>query len=216
MVVSATWGARCGKSARRVLRGGTGTRRHAGSVRPRSRKGPLRRGSAKATAPRPVPTSHTVRHHIVLEKVARRVCDDAVLWLLRVMLKASGRQGVPQGGVISPLLSNVYLNEVDRMLERAKAVTRYQRWTAVEYARFADDLVILVDSHPRQQWLRGAVEKRLREELAKLLVEVNEEKSRKVDLQEGESFGFLGFEFRRIRSHRGRWMPLHTPKGKKA
>ena len=125
----------------------------------------------------------TVRHHIVLEKVARRVSDEAVLWLLRLLLKASGKQGVPQGGVISPLLSNVYLNEVDKMLERAKAVTRYQRWTAVEYARFADDLVILVDSHPRQQWLRGAVEKRLREELAKLQVEVNEEKSRKVDLQ---------------------------------
>jgi RNA-directed DNA polymerase len=40
----------------------------------------------------------TVRHHIVLAKVASRVRDDAVLWLLRVMLKASGRQGVPQGG----------------------------------------------------------------------------------------------------------------------
>ena len=75
--------------------------------------------------------------------------------------------------------------------------------------------MILVDSHPRQQWLRQAVEKWLREELAKLLVEVNEEKSRKVDLQRGESFGFLGFEFRRIRSRRGRWMPLLLPKGKK-
>ena len=157
----------------------------------------------------------TVRHHIVLEKVARRVDDDAVLWLLKLLLDASGKQGVPQGGVISPLLSNLYLNEVDQMLERAKAVTRHERWTAVEYARFADDLVILVDSHPRQQWLRQAVEKRLREELAKLQVEVNEEKSRKVDLQQGESFGFLGFEFRRVRSRRGRWMPLLLPKGKK-
>ena len=59
------------------------------------------------------------------------------------------------------------------------------------------------------------MEKRLREELAKLQVEVNEDKSRKVDLQRGESFGFLGFEFRRIRSRRGRWMPLLLPKGKK-
>lgn len=157
----------------------------------------------------------TVRHHIVLEKVARRVDDDAVLWLLKLLLDASGKQGVPQGGVISPLLSNLYLNEVDQMLERAKEVTRRERWTAVEYARFADDLVILVDSQPRQQWLRQAVEKRLREELAKLQVEVNEEKSHTVDLQRGESFGFLGFEFRRIRTRRGRWMPLLLPKGKK-
>src|SRR5215472_6531224 len=101
------------------------------------------------------------------------------------------------------------------MLERAKAVTRHEWGTAVEYARFADDLVILVDSHPRQQWLRKAVEKRLREELAKLQVEVNEEKSRTVELRRGESFGFLGFEFRRVRTLRGRWMPLLLPKGKK-
>src|SRR5262249_22496006 len=85
----------------------------------------------------------------------------------------------------------------------------------VEYARFADDLVVLVDAHPRQRWRRRAVEQRLREELAKLQVEVNEEKSRRVDLTQGESFGFLGFEFRRIRSRRGRWMPLLTPRGKK-
>lgn len=113
------------------------------------------------------------------------------------------------------MLSNVYLNEVDKMLERAKEATRSQRWSGVEYARFADDMVILIDSHPRRQWLRQAVEKRLREELAKLQVEVNEEKSRRVDLEQGESFGFLGFEFRRNRSPRGRWMPLRLPQGKK-
>jgi RNA-directed DNA polymerase len=44
----------------------------------------------------------TVRHHIVLEKVARRIDDDAVLWLLKLLLDASGKQGVPQGGVITP------------------------------------------------------------------------------------------------------------------
>jgi hypothetical protein len=43
------------------------------------------------------------------------------------------------GGEISPLLSNLYLAEVDKMLERAKEVTRYERGPAVEYARFADD-----------------------------------------------------------------------------
>ena len=85
----------------------------------------------------------------------------------------------------------------------------------VEYARFTDDLVILVDAHPRQGWLRKAAEKQLHEELAKRQVEVNEEKSRKVDLQQGERFGFLGVEFRRIRSRRRRWMPLYTPRGKK-
>src|SRR5215510_1377582 len=101
------------------------------------------------------------------------------------------------------------------MLERAKEVTREGPWMKVEYARFADDRVILLDGHSRQAWLRRAVEKRLREELAKLQVEVNEEKSRRVELEQGESFGFLGFEFRRVRSRRGRWMPLLLPKGKK-
>ena len=113
------------------------------------------------------------------------------------------------------MLSNVYLNEVDKMLERAKAVTQYKQWTGVEYARFADDLVVLVHAHPQQRWLRGAIEKRLRQEFAQLQVEVNEEKSRRVDLSQGGSFGYLGFEFRRVRSRAGRWMPLRMPQGKK-
>jgi RNA-directed DNA polymerase len=153
-----------------------------------------------------------VRHQPLLAKVAARVDDADVLRLLKMILKASGKKGVPQGGVISPLLSNLYLNEVDRMLERAKEVTRRGRFTYLEYARYADDLLILVDAYPQHDWLLKAVEKRLREELAKLGVEVNEEKSRVVDLAKGESFGFLGFEFRRIRSLGGVWRAQYAPK----
>jgi RNA-directed DNA polymerase len=157
----------------------------------------------------------TVRHHLLLDKVALRIRDDDVMHLLRLILRASGKQGVPQGGVISPLLSNIYLTEVDRMLERAKVTTTRGDYTAVEYARFADDLVVLVDAHPRHAWLRTAVPVRLRQELAKLQVEVNEEKSTTVELGRGESFGFLGFEFRRIRARSGAWRPQYTPKLKK-
>jgi len=156
-----------------------------------------------------------VRHDRLLAKVAKRVDDDDVMHLLKIMLKANGRYGVPQGGVVSPLLSNLYLNEVDRMLERAKEATRNGKYTYIEYARFADDLVILIDAHPRHDWLLPAVEKRLREELAALQVEINEEKSRIVDLGRAESFGFLGFDFRRIRSRRGVWCAQYTPKLKK-
>jgi RNA-directed DNA polymerase len=156
-----------------------------------------------------------VQHYLLLEKVARRVKDEAVMHLLKMMLKATGKQGVPQGGVISPLLSNLYLNEVDRMLERAIATTRNGKYTYVQYARFADDLVILIDSHRRHDWLVKAVNKRLREELAKLRVEINEEKSRLANLAEGDSFGFLGFEFRRVLSRTGAWRPNYQPKLKK-
>ena len=137
-----------------------------------------------------------VQHDLLLEKVARRVQDDEVMHLLKMMLKATGEKGVPQGGVVSPLLSNVYLTEVDRMLERAIATTRNGKYTYVQYARFADDLVILIDSHPRHDWLVTAVNRRLREEVGKLRVEINEEKSRLANLAKGDSFGFLGFEFR--------------------
>jgi RNA-directed DNA polymerase len=156
-----------------------------------------------------------VRHHLLLEKIAERVDDDAIMGLLKKILKSSGSRGVPQGGVISPLLSNVYLNEVDRMLQRAQEVTRHEGWTAIEYVRFADDIVALVDAHPRHAWLFDAVQKRLREEFDKLQVELNEEKSRVVDLERGECFGFLGFDFRRVRTPRGRWMPLVMPQMKK-
>ena len=156
-----------------------------------------------------------VQHYLLLEKVARRVQDGEVMHLLKMMLKVTGEKGVPQGGVISPVLSNLYLTEVDRMLEKAIATTRYGKYTYVQYARFADDLVILIDSHPRHDWLVKAVERRLREELAKLRVEINEDKSRMVDLAKGGSFTFLGFEYRRIRSRKRVWRPYYAPKLKK-
>ena len=117
---------------------------------------------------RPVPTHHNVRHFLLLQKVARRVRDDEVMRLLKMILKATGKKGVPQGGVISPVLSNLYLNEVDRMLEKAIQTTRREPYTHVQYARFADDMVILINSHPQHAWLARAVEQRLREELVKL------------------------------------------------
>jgi RNA-directed DNA polymerase len=156
-----------------------------------------------------------VQHSLLLEKVAQRVQDEAVMHLLKMMLKATGKKGVPQGGVISPLLSNLYLNEVDRMLEKAVNTTRNGRFTHVQYARFADDVVILIDAHQRNDWLVKAVDRRLREELAKLRVAINEDKSRMVDLKTGESFTFLGFEYRRILSLRGKWRPYFAPKLKK-
>jgi RNA-directed DNA polymerase len=156
-----------------------------------------------------------IRHHVLLAKVVKRINDAAVMHRLKSILKASGRQGVPQGGVISPLLSNLYLTEVDRMLERAKEVTRNGKYTYIEYARFADDMVILVDAHRRHDWLLHAVEQRLREELAVLHGTSNEEKSRMVDLARGETFSFLGFDFRRVKSRRGVWRPWYTPRLKK-
>ncbi len=156
----------------------------------------------------------TVRHDLLLGKVAARVNDDQVLHLLKLILKASGSRGVPQGGVISPLLSNLYLNEVDRMLERAKEVTREGRYTHVEYARFADDLVILVDGYSKWAWLAQGADRRLLEELAKLDVKLNEKKTKRLDLTKGASFGFLGFDFRRVRTLRGVWGVRYAPKMK--
>src|SRR5208283_3059869 len=123
-----------------------------------------------------------VRHDLLLKKVAERMNDARVMALLQLILKAGGKRGVPQGGVISPLLSNIYLNEVDRMLEGAREATRQGKYTYVEYARFADDLVILVDGFRKWDWLKEKVKQRLFDKLTGLDVEVNREKTREVDL----------------------------------
>lgn len=157
----------------------------------------------------------TVRHDILLTQVAKRVQDDDIMHLLKLILKASGKRGVPQGGVISPLLSNVYLNEVDIMLAKAKKYTRGGgRYTHLEYARWADDIVVLIDGHWSWWELPQDVHRRLLEELAKLDLEINAEKTRWVDMTKGETFGFLGFEFRRVRTRQGKWGVHRTPKPK--
>ena len=155
-----------------------------------------------------------IRHDILLNKVAERVGDDQVMRLLKLILKASGKRGVPQGGVISPLLSNIYLNEVDKMLERAKKVTRQGRFTYIEYARFADDLVVLVDGFWKWEWLLKAAYKRLAEEFEKLDVQMNQDKTRVVDLTQDQTFSFLGFDYRRTKTRRKVWGVSVTPRMK--
>src|SRR5258707_13563987 len=101
------------------------------------------------------------------------------------------------------------------MLEKAIQTTRREPYTHVRYARFADDMVILIDSHPRHDWLARAVEQRLREELGKLKVEIKEEKSKIVGLANRGSFTFLGFGYRRILGWNKKWRPHYAPKRKK-
>ena len=152
-----------------------------------------------------------VRHDILLRKIAERINDERIMSLLKQILKASGKRGVPQGGPLSPLLSNVYLNEVDKMLEQAKEVTRNGNYTYLEYVRFADDLVVLVDEFRRWDWLLKGVLKRLKEELQKLEVPINDEKTRVVDLRAGGSFCFIGFEFREARTLKGKQGVVFAP-----
>lgn len=154
----------------------------------------------------------TVKHHILLEKVAKRINDDDIMQLLKQILKAGGKEGVPQGGVISPLLSNLYLNEVDKMLEKAKETTVENGYQQMEYARFADDLVVLVSGHWKSDWIWQGVNKRLREELNKLQVQINETKTKCVDLNKQESFNFLGFTIRIVSTRSGKKRPHCTPK----
>ena len=155
-----------------------------------------------------------IRHHIVFEKVARRVNDDKVMHLLKLLLKANGKRGVPQGGVISPLIANLYLNELDRRLEQLKEETRTGTYTPVEYARYADDVVVLIDGHESCRGLVDRVMQAVNGELEKVEVGVNREKTKMVDLTRGESFDFLGFEFRRVRSKSGAWRPDYKPRMK--
>jgi RNA-directed DNA polymerase len=159
----------------------------------------------------------TVRHDLLLAKLARRVQDDDVLWLCKRILKTSGKRGLPQGSVIGPLLANVFLDGVDRMLEQAQSATHQGSYEIVRYTRFADDLVVQVSSHPTASHWVPKVVRRLREELGKLDLTINEEKSRIVNFGTGKAFDFLGYTFRWVTNLRtpGKMLVLARPRKKK-
>ena len=156
-----------------------------------------------------------IKHHILLAKIARRVQDDDIMHLLKLILQANGKKGVPQGGIISPLLSNLYLNDVDEMMERARVVTRRKGYDNLAFIRSADDMVILVHGHPNEVRLLDTVQRRLREELDKLQVQMNQEKTKVVNLKEGGCFSFLGFDFRLNKNREGTVYVSKTPRKKK-
>lgn len=148
----------------------------------------------------------TIDHRLLLKLVERRVGDMRVLRLIRAWLKAGvleeGKvthplRGAPQGGVISPLLSNVMLHEVDRQWSREESARK------VRLIRYADDMVLLAATAKEAT---GAWEQ-LQAQFKALRLEVNQEKSRLTTAQEG--FAFLGFEFRWVQ-----WRLLMWPRAK--
>ena len=157
----------------------------------------------------------TIRHSVLLEKIAKRVEDPQVMHLVKQMIKAGGKIGVPQGSPLSPLAANIYLNEVDWAFDAIRRKTAEGSYEAVNYHRFADDIVITVSGHHRKRgWAERALQ-RLQEQLGPLGVELNREKTKVVNLLEGEAFGFLGFDLRRVPKREGKgYFILMTPKKK--
>ena len=157
----------------------------------------------------------TIRHSVLLDKIAKRIQDPQVMHLVKQIIKVGGKIGVPQGGPFSPLAANIYLNEVDWFFDAIRRKTAEGDYEAVNYHRFADDIVITVSGHhTKRGWAERALQ-RLQEQFAPLGVELNQEKTKMVDTLKGEAFGFLGFDLRRVRKRKGDgYFILMTPKKK--
>ena len=113
------------------------------------------------------------------------------------------------------MAANIYLDDVDWAFDAIRRKTAQGPYEAVNYHRFADDMVIAVSGHhSKRGWAQRALQ-RLQEQLAPLGVELNREKTRMVDMLNGEAFGFLGFDLRRVRKRKGNGYFLQmTPKKK--
>ena len=161
----------------------------------------------------------------LLACVRMRVVDRSVLKLIRMWLQSPvvepggqgkpgtwtrPRKGTPQGGVISPLLSNLYLHWFDKLFYRADGPAQ---WAGAKLVRYADDFVVLA----RYQGSRliGWVESKLEEWLG---LEINRDKTRVVKLrEEGASLDFLGFTFRYYDDLKGQgWRYLNVSPSAKA
>ena len=140
-----------------------------------------------------------INHGKMMFFVSKRIADPYILKLIREWLRAGvvfegartvPWEGTPQGGVISPLLANIYLNELDTIWVKKKMNDRYEQ--NARLIRFSDDMVILTDRDPEYAM---DVLKRI---ISLLDLELNTEKTRITTAYEG--FDFLGFHFLRKRN----------------